>query len=144
MRSITDIAVKLARLSNQERWLLLQAWLLLLLADLALRLLPFSTVLRYFNPACRSCPADLSIAVARIAWLVEKAGMHCPTETSCLKEALVLSRLLSGRGIPATLRIGVGQQAESFAAHAWLEQDGQVILGGRNVTAYTPLLSRHS
>lgn len=143
MKSIVDKVAKFFRLSGRERLVILQAWLLLLLADLALRLLPFVTVLRHFNPACPPHVTNLSLPVSQIAWLVETAGRYCPTGTSCLKEALVLSRLLARRGIPATLRIGVGRHADVFAAHAWLEHDGRVILGNRDLGSYTPLLSRH-
>lgn len=143
MNSIIDALAKLRRLTGRERALLLQAWLLLLLADLALRALPFSFVLRYCrrpggvrgNPA-----ADPSLPALRVASLVEKAGRYCPAGTSCLKEALVLSHLLARRGVPTRLRIGVGRQAEAFAAHAWLEQDGRVILGGKDLDAFARLL----
>lgn len=144
MNSFTDRVVKFFRLPGRERLLLVQAWLLLLLADLALRLFKFSTVLRFFHPVCGAPATNPSCAVSTIVRLVETAGRFCPAGTSCLKEALVLSRLLAQRGIPATLRIGVADQAGSFAAHAWMEQDGQVVLGAGNVSAYTPLLSRHS
>ena len=143
MKSIADALAKLGRLSSQERWLLFQAWLLLLLADLALRALPFTTILnccRHQHVSRRQRSVDALLPASRIAWLVEKAGQYCPAGTSCLKEALVLSRLLARRGIPTTLRIGVGRQADAFAAHAWLEQDGRVILGDGDIDAYAPLL----
>lgn len=146
MKSIVDRAAKFFHLSGLERLVLLQAWLLLLFADLSLRLLPFSTILRYCGPrhaAHDSHATEMPMPVSRIASLVETSGRYCPFGTSCLKEALVLSRLLSSRGIPATLRIGVGRHADVFTAHAWLEQEGQVILGDRDLGSYTPLLSRH-
>ena len=88
----------------------------------------------------RRTAVDAPLPTSRIAWLVEKAGQYCPAGTSCLKEVLVLSRLLARRGVATTLRIGVGRQADAFAAHAWLEQDGRVILGDGDIDAYTPLL----
>ena len=143
MRSIIEAYAKLRRLTGQERGLLVQAWLLLLLAAPALRFLPFSTILRYCRSqqeSCASRPAATPLPVLRVAWLVETAGRYCPTGTSCLKEALVLSRLLARMGIPTRLRIGVGRQAEAFAAHAWLEQEGRAILGDRDTGEYAPLL----
>jgi len=143
LKSINDIITKLGRLSHQERLLLVQAWLLLMVADLALRLFPFTTIQQY----CRQQhvprgqnSANALPAATRIVWLVEKAGQYCPVRTSCLKEALVLSRLLARRGVPTTLRIGVGRQAEAFTAHAWLEQEGRVILGDRDIDAYSRLI----
>lgn len=143
MKSIADIIAKLGRLSGQERRLLVQAWLLLLAADLALRTLPFTTILDYSRRQQVSQRPDsvhVLLPATRVAWLVEKAGQYCPAGTSCLKEALVLSRLLARDGVSTQLRIGVGRQAEAFAAHAWLEQDGRVILGDRGIDAYARLI----
>lgn len=115
-------------------------------ADLALRILPFTTVLEYcrLRGVSRDTPSmDLLTSASRLAWLVEVAGRYCPAGTSCLKEALVLSWFLARRGMQTTLRIGVGRQAGAFAAHAWLEQNGRVILGDRGRDAYAPLLSIH-
>jgi hypothetical protein len=48
-----------------------------------------------------------------------------------LVEALVSQALLHRHGYTARLRIGVRLQAcGDFAAHAWLEYDGAVIVGG--------------
>jgi len=139
-------AQRLFELPPRERWLLAQAWLLLLTTDLALRLLPFTSVLEY----CRRQnvrPADpvmgLPLPTSRLAWLVEKAGQHCPAGTSCLKEALVLSWLMARSGLPTTLRIGVGRHNGSFAAHAWLEQDGRIVLGRPGSDAYAPMTPLH-
>jgi hypothetical protein len=137
---MTDALRLLRQLSRQERWLLAQAWLLLIVADLALRFLPLTALVQYTRRQ-RSPRREVSLSVARLAWVVETAGRHCPTGTSCLKEALVLAWLLARRGMPTTLRIGVSHRAGSFAAHAWLEQNGRVILGGNTLAAYTPLWS---
>lgn len=50
-----------------------------------------------------------------------------PGDTRCLMQALVLTRLLSRRGIPAKLVIGA-RTAPSFFAHAWVEHAGQPVL----------------
>jgi len=146
LKSLAESFAKLRRLPPQERRLLAQAWLLLMATDLALRVLPFATILNYCRrqdvPRDTSSP-DLLTPVSRLAWLVEAAGRYCPAGTSCLKEALVLSRLLAQQGTPTTLRIGVGRQAGAFSAHAWLEQDGRIILGGSNRDAYAPLSPLH-
>lgn len=146
MKSLIKPARTLFGLPSQERRLLAQVWLLLLATDLALRLFPFPTILDYCQR--RTMPQGKSSTLllpptSRLTWLVEAAGRYCPMGTSCLKEALVLSWLLARRGMPATLRIGVGRQNGAFAAHAWLEQDGRVIFGGRGRDAYVPLSPLH-
>jgi hypothetical protein len=126
----------------RERWLLFEAWCMLLGLDLALRCLPFARVLHFCrdirtagdegNP--RSAPP-----VTQLAWLVTVAGRYSPATATCLTEALALSWLLSRRGIATNIRIGVAHRHGDLAAHAWLEQDGRVILGKEDAAAYAPL-----
>jgi hypothetical protein len=61
----------------------------------------------------------LSMAVTRVLGAL-------PQDPRCLTKALVLSALLARRGIAATLVIGV--RPDPFAAHAWVEHDGQPLL----------------
>lgn len=53
-----------------------------------------------------------------------------PTDGRCLVQSLVLSRMLSARGIPSTLVIGAHSRPE-FTAHAWVEYDGRPVLPPR-------------
>ncbi len=48
--------------------------------------------------------------------------------------------------MPTTLRIGVAHRHGDLAAHAWLEQNGRIILGEADADAYAPLppLSREA
>jgi hypothetical protein len=62
----------------------------------------------------------LGRAVARTLALV-------PGDTRCLMQSLVLTRMLAIRGVESRLVIGV-RPGESFAAHAWVERDGQPLL----------------
>lgn len=50
-----------------------------------------------------------------------------PGDTRCLTQSLVLTRLLSSRGIPSRLVIAA-RPAPSFFAHAWVEHAGQPLL----------------
>jgi hypothetical protein len=48
--------------------------------------------------------------------------------------------LLSRRGYASRLRIGVARGPnDGLRAHAWLESDGMVVLGGSGFEAFTPL-----
>jgi hypothetical protein len=53
-----------------------------------------------------------------------------PTDSRCLVQSLVLSRMLAARGIPSTLIIGAHSQPD-FKAHAWVEQEGRPVLPPR-------------
>jgi len=50
-----------------------------------------------------------------------------PTDSRCLMRSLVLMGLLARRGVYAKVVIGV-RPAPSFAAHAWVEVEGQPVL----------------
>jgi hypothetical protein len=50
-----------------------------------------------------------------------------PTDSRCLVQALVLTRLLSARGIANQLVIGAHSSPE-FEAHAWIEHKGRPVL----------------
>ena len=50
-----------------------------------------------------------------------------PTDARCLMRSLVLASLLARHGIYGRLVIGVRPDA-TFAAHAWIEVDGQPVL----------------
>ena len=53
-----------------------------------------------------------------------------PTDSRCLVQSLVLSRMLAARGIPSTLVIGAHSRPD-FEAHAWVEHEGRPVLPPR-------------
>ncbi len=68
-----------------------------------------------------------------IAKVVEIAGRRSFWPNSCLRQALLLKYFLAKQGIACDLRIGVKNSPEtSFGAHAWVERDGVVIIGGEH------------
>ena len=63
----------------------------------------------------------------RLGWAVSRTLRLLPGDTRCLVRSLVLTRLLSRRGIAATLVIGA-RPGPSFLAHAWVELGGIPVL----------------
>lgn len=116
---------------------------MLLGLDLALRCLPFARVMRFcqdFRTTGDEGNPQSRPPVTQLAWLVTVAGRHSPTTATCLTEALALSWLLSRQGIATNLRIGVAHRHGDLDAHAWLEQNGRIILGKTDADAYAPLM----
>jgi hypothetical protein len=67
--------------------------------------------------------------VARVSQFVPKA--------TCLTQAIAALILLNLKNYPATLRIGVARNNEGrFEAHAWVESDGNVVIGGSKTSLY--------
>lgn len=69
-------------------------------------------------------------AAARTIWAVDAVGRRLMPERPCLTQALVGRLLLARDGIDVSLHIGVMKDQDALKAHAWLEQDDTVILGG--------------
>lgn len=136
---------KFFQLPPGERLILVQAWGLFILVDLALRILSFQYLLNLSKKIVLRRKDDSALTLApsimRLSWLVEVAGRYNPVRATCLQKALVLSWFLGRRGIPTALRIGVARHEGRLKAHAWLDHDGQVILGHHEGEHYAPLLT---
>lgn len=134
---------KFFALSSKEKCILAQAWVLFPLTDLALRTIRFRYLLRLTQKICETgrekAGPELTPSLERLVWLVEIAGRHSIVNSTCLKQALVLSWILGRRGHTTSLHIGVARSADTLAAHAWLERRGQVVFGHTEVR-YEPLI----
>lgn len=90
-------------------------------------------------PRARMSAGTAQPTVEDITWAVRRVSRSVPGAT-CLTQALAAQLLLSRRGHASRLRIGVTRPAdERLRAHAWLERDGVILIGGAGVAAYTPL-----
>ena len=129
-------------LTGKERFLVAEALATVTAIRLGLWLLPFQRLRalvtelgqrRVQSPGSRSLSAD------RIAWAVRAVSPFVP-RASCLTQALAGQVLLARRGHPTCLRIGVARKSrDGLEAHAWLECEGQIVLGDHGFLAmYAP------
>jgi hypothetical protein len=110
---------------------------------IGLWLLPFQTLRRLLAATTHRTATALQPdppTIDRVAWAVEVASRYVPMAT-CLTKALAMQVLLGQLGCPSSLRLGVARSAEGqFTAHAWVECDGRVVMGGwKEVSRYIPL-----
>lgn len=77
-------------------------------------------------PRLSSGPAVLDEA-RRLGIAVTRTLRLLPGDTRCLTRSLVLTLLLSRRGVPVKLVIGA-RAAPRFTAHAWVEYEGHAVL----------------
>jgi transglutaminase superfamily protein len=128
-------------LSATERRLVVAAAGLLAGIRIGLWVLPFRSVhgaIRAFGSHPRS-RSDSGPPVERIVWAVGAADRVVP-RTTCLVRALAAQALLARHGHASRLRLGVASgRGQAFEAHAWLEQDGHVLIGGPVEGRYVPL-----
>jgi transglutaminase superfamily protein len=78
--------------------------------------------------------------VERIVWAVRTASRRTPGVT-CLVSGLALQRMLGRHGHRSELHIGVSRNGGVFAAHAWVERDGRVLVGEGELDTYVRLVS---
>ena len=145
LRSAAHILRRWRRLSWRNRAALGRAVVLVGLVRAALAVLPFRHVTRALRRMARPQPRltqrlDAPLAFRRIVWSAETAGRWLLPNRPCLTQALVGHLLLRRRGYAAELRIGVAKEEGRLAAHAWIEQDGRIVLGGASSREhYRPL-----
>ena len=109
----------------------------LAIASAGLRLLSFRRMQAFVNARTARQQRERRYSPEEMAQALERGSRFVPGST-CLVQALAGQWLLQHEGYAPQLRIGVSK-AEGFAAHAWLELDGNVVLGGPEESArFTP------
>ena len=79
------------------------------------------------------------VASSVITRAIDRASRRVPGAT-CLTQALSAQLMLRRHGHHSNLCLGVARDADGdFRAHAWLESDGGILIGGRGVTGLTRL-----
>jgi Transglutaminase-like superfamily len=138
--------LKRFRSRSAGEWVVfIQALCGVVLTRAALRVLPLPHVRRLVRRCFRAAsplPPARRASAGQAVWAALSAGRHSPLGTTCLTTALVAQALLQRHGYEAKLRIGVRRDPNgAFTAHAWLERDGIVIVGGpaEMVAAYAPM-----
>lgn len=64
----------------------------------------------------------------RVPWAVNVVDSVVPIHLSCLMRAIVGERLFVANGYRAETHLGVAKD-EAFEAHAWVERDGEIVIG---------------
>jgi hypothetical protein len=126
------------RLHAPERRLLVTSWLVVAAARAALWVTPFRILHRAVERRVVDGPAVSGPSALRIGWAVSTASRYVP-RASCVTQAVAAQLLLQRAGHVSSLRLGAacGPHGE-FEAHAWVECDGIVVVGGAELERYTP------
>lgn len=107
----------------------------------------FRWVLRWVDRWGRTATRASGLSLVeerRLLWAVGAAARRVMPQRPCLTQALTARILLARRGAhPTTLQIGVARSDDgSLAAHAWLERNGTILIGGGDASrTFLPLSS---
>ena len=127
-------------LSAADRRLIVEAALLLSIVSIGLRICRFQQLRGILawrrgplgHPENQSV-APVSRVADRIGWAITAIAKDWPRSMTCLVRAVAAEAMLRRRGIASELRFGVRNdrnRADTLSAHAWLERDGLVLIGG--------------
>lgn len=135
----------LAGRPNSEKWLVLQAVVLLGIARLAILVVPYRRLESWMGERLAETPADAPVrdvlVARRVAWAIHAVSPSTPWASNCFPQALTAKVLLRRRGIPTTLYLGAALGGPGLRAHAWLRCGPFFVTGGRSRTDYGTLVS---
>ena len=122
---------------NQRRVFLGKVFVLLLGVRIGLACISFQRLRTILESFSQQKPSESSHSnsleeqkVKQIIWAVERSTKFMPGGAKCLAKALTTQVLMERRGLICEFKIGVAKnQQDELEAHAWIERDGQVIMG---------------
>jgi hypothetical protein len=135
--------LKFFRSPASTRRLLFACWVRLLWTSARLRLISPAEGQKLLSAdlpsrARKSVDRDHNYSAEQICSAIATAARYVPKAT-CLVQALVAREMLTASGRQVQVRIGVANGADAgFEAHAWVEGEGKILIGG-DVDRYTPL-----
>lgn len=142
---MSALASRLARwrtFSTAQRLAFMQAWCLLPLVWLGLRVWKLPRLHARLAAGTKALPAPTATQIAEaraMGGAVNDAARHTPFPATCLTRSLLLVWMLGQRGVASALRIGVQMNRGQMAAHAWVECAGQPVNDRPDVAdAYAP------
>lgn len=115
-----------------------EAWVSLLLAALLLRCLSFRRLVESLNKSWRRGCLE-NEEVLGLALACRRAGRYSLGWGTCLPQALALAWMLTRRGASFRIVLGVRRVEGETQAHAWLEQEGRVLVGQNEWETYRPI-----
>lgn len=134
LKSVKQVWQKLQALSATDLRLLGHTAMLMAAIRLGLWLLPFQTLRRWLSkryPLGQRRQSNSAAVIQKVVWAVEVVSWRMPGGVLCLARALTTQALLRRHGCDCELRIGVAKSAAgALEAHAWVEHQGRVIIGG--------------
>ena len=95
---------------------------------------------RLSGSAPRTSSANVARSTAEAAFFINRMAARVPWRADCLVQALAGQNWLAREGIISEIVVGTAKRPDgTFESHAWLRQQGRIVLGG-DISTYQPLL----
>jgi hypothetical protein len=126
-------------LRTMRRVYLREAAVMLVLARLAVRLVPTARIFAWADRPPRRIRRFATDEIAWVSWAVENLGAKPWMNALCLPRALAAYAMLRRRGIASRLCLGVARNCDTLSAHAWVEIGNDKIVGGAEAEGFARL-----
>jgi hypothetical protein len=133
VRPFTDIG-RFVQLPAAERRLIFRALRTVVTVRVRLALSPFPVVDRATSGQSMRATRGANAPV-RVGWAVRAVSRYVPGAT-CLTQALAARSLLAAEGRSSRLQLGMALIDGRPQAHAWLESEGAIVIGGEGHTQF--------
>jgi Transglutaminase-like superfamily len=136
-------------LPRREKLFLCEACILLLLANLSVKIFAFGRIERHLRAHCNNdrvlgisaSACDLKESIKLVDLSVARAAVVLPFKSLCLSRSIATFIMLRRRGFPAVLFAGVRVCADSsLIAHAWVEPGCGMMERSSEKSAFTTLV----
>ena len=127
-------------LSPSDKWLLLRVAGVVLWIKRGLKFLSFKRFKTLYARRIAGAAAKTysDTYVKQLVWTVGAVSNALPLSVLCLPQALAVKYFLRGDD-GFVLKIGVANPVQQFSAHAWIEKEGEIIIGDVPHMNYIPL-----
>jgi len=124
---------KFCCLSNTQRLLLCEALLFLVLAKIAINVLPFNQLLKLLGRThvkAQRQGIEREIQCKNVVWAVNCITNNMPLKFVCFPRGISVKTMLALRNIETTLYYGVSRiQTEKLSAHVWVMDGVKGVIG---------------
>jgi hypothetical protein len=122
-----------------RRVYLREATVSLLLARIAVRVIPAARVFAWANRPAHHTRRFAADEIGWVLWAIDAAAVKFRKETLCLPRTLATHSMLRRRGITSRICLGVAREQGKLAAHAWVEVGEDRTVAGPGAGAFTRL-----
>jgi hypothetical protein len=132
------------RLSWQDRFILLEAFLLLAATRFVIAVLPFRNAAELAAWPVQQSAMFGGVALdrlKRVRWAIIAASRRVPWRALCFEQGLTAQCMLRRRGIASTLYYGAAQGESGLSAHVWVRVDDIDVIGCEAAPRYAVLAS---
>ncbi|GAB7554711.1 hypothetical protein NRB_42240 [Novosphingobium sp. 11B] len=133
---LSALRIKFGRFDWEERRCLAEAMLLLVLAAVALRILPLRLLGRIAAAgpfgASPPTPERSEVLTWMVGWAIDRAAKRSPLRALCFEQGMAAQIMLRRRGIDSTLLYGIAAMpgsSRSIRAHVWIETAQFPVIG---------------